>query len=136
MITIEVSGLAELDHQLHALGEEIALKVIRESGEAAMQPVVTEMKRHAGYDAAHSGEHMRDSIRVRTRSRLNDDAWPTLMTFSVGPSSTHTIKALAQEYGTVKQASQPFMRPALDNTIPKIINTLSEHIRRAIKERG
>lgn len=136
MITVSISGLDELERQLQAMGEDIALNVIRDAGKAAMLPVVDDMKRNAGYDPTNTGEHMRDTISVRSRSRLKDGNWPTVMTFSAGPASAHTIKAVAQEYGTVKQAAEPFMRPALDNNIPKIINTLSEQIRQAINRRG
>ncbi|ECT1023555.1 hypothetical protein DPO11_26960 [Salmonella enterica] len=136
MIRLEMTGLDELDRQLQALGEDIALNVIRDAGKAAMVPVEQDMKRNAGYDPSNTGEHMRDSITTRSRSRIKDGNWPTVMTFSTGPSSAHTMKAIAQEYGTVKQVADPFMRPALDNNIPKVINTLSEKIRQAIHKRG
>lgn len=136
MIRLEMTGLDELDRQLQAIGEDIALNVIRDAGKAAMAPVAQDMKRNAGYDPSNTGEHMRDSITIRSRSRIKDGNWPTVMTFSVGPSSAHAMKAVAQEYGTVKQAADPFMRPALDNNIPKVINTLSEQIRQAINKRG
>lgn len=131
-VSVEVEGLAELEKSLLALGENIALNIVRDAGTKAMQPVVDEMIRHAGFNPENDGEHMRDTIRVRSRSRVRDGRWPTLMTFRAGPSAPHTIKARAQEYGTYKQVAIPFMRPALDNNIPKILSTLAREIRAGI----
>lgn len=135
LITIDVTGLAELETRLLSLGEDITLNIVKRAGMKAMQAVVSDMTRNAGYDPKNEGEHMRDTIKVRAKQRMKDSQYPTLMTFSVGPSRPHTIKARAQEFGTYKQTARPFMRPALDNNIPKIINTLTEEIRRGINNK-
>lgn len=132
MITLEMTGLDALEKSLMTLGEDIALNVIKDAGIKAMQPVMADMARNAGYDPANTGEHMRDTIKIRSRSRMKEGRWPTLVTFRVGPSGAHTIKAVAQEFGTRKQVADPFMRPALDNHIPQILNTLAAEIRAGI----
>ncbi|EAO1993192.1 HK97 gp10 family phage protein [Salmonella enterica] len=132
MISIEVTGLEGLEKNLMALGEDIAVKVVRDAGMKAMQPVMNDMKRSAGFNLKNTGEHMRDTIRIRSLNRMTDARWVTMMTFKVGPTTSHTMKARAQEFGTRKQVAKPFMRPALDNNIPKIINTLAQEIRQGI----
>lgn len=131
-ISVEVTGLAELEKSLLGVGEELALNIIRDAGILALQPVVDDMIGGAGYDQTSTGEHMRDTIRIRSRSRMKEGRYPTMMTFRVGPSGKHTIKAVAQEFGTVKQVAGPFMRPALDHNIPAILNTLAREIRAGI----
>ncbi|WP_369406932.1 hypothetical protein [Arsenophonus endosymbiont of Aleurodicus floccissimus] len=42
------------------------------------------------------------------------------------------MKALAQEFGTVKQIALPFIRPALDYHREFILNTLTSEIRNIV----
>lgn len=102
MITIEVKGLQELERQLLAMGDK-AVKVMRNAGREALAPVLEDMKAHAGFDDASAGEHMRDTIKIRSTSRMNDDKYLTVITLRVGPSKKHHMKALAQEFGTINR---------------------------------
>lgn len=133
MIRMEVKGLAELEKQLEALGEKIAVKVLADAGKEAMQIVSDDMRQHAGYDEASPGPHMRDSIKVNSRNRMKDKRWQTVVTIRVGPSKEHAMKALAQEFGTVKQVASPFMRPALDYNRAKILRVLAVRLREGIE---
>ncbi|KAA5961012.1 MULTISPECIES: HK97-gp10 family putative phage morphogenesis protein [Pantoea] len=133
MIRMEVKGLTELEKQLEALGEKVAVKVLAEAGKEAMQIVSEDMRRHAGYDKESSGPHMRDSIKVSSRNRMKNKRWNTVVTIRVGPSREHTQKALAQEYGTSKQVARPFMRPALEYNTAKILRILTVQIREGIQ---
>lgn len=133
MIRMEVKGLKELEYQLQALGEKIAVKVLGNAGKEAMEIVQEDMKQHAGFDESSNGPHMRDSIKTRYQSRMKDTRWFTVVTVRVGPSKAHTMKALAQEFGTVKQVANPFMRPAMDYNRAKILRILSVRIREGIE---
>lgn len=133
MIRMEVQGLQELERQLQALGEKVAGKVLARAGKEAMGIVQADMRQHAGYDEKSPGPHMRDSIKVRSRNRMKDERWQTVVTVRVGPSREHTMKALAQEFGTVKQVASPFMRPALDYNRAKVLRILSVCIREGLK---
>lgn len=133
MIRMEVKGLQELERQLEAMGEKLAVKVLGQAGKEAMEIVSEDMQRHAGYDESSPGPHMRDSIKATYRNRMNDARWKTVVTIRVGPSKVHTMKALAQEFGTVKQVANPFMRPALDYNRAKILRVLSVRIREGIE---
>lgn len=133
MITIEVRGMQELERQLLAMGDK-AVKVMRNAGREALAPVLEDMKAHAGFDDASTGEHMRDTIKIRSTSRMNDDKYLTVITLRVGPSKKHHMKALAQEFGTIKQVAAPFIRPAMDYNKSRILRVLSVELRAGIEQ--
>ena len=133
MITIEVKGLQELERQLMAMGDK-AVKVMRNAGREALAPVLEDMKAHAGFDDASAGEHMRDTIKIRSASRMNDDKYLTVITLRVGPSKKHHMKALAQEFGTIKQVAAPFIRPAMDYNKSRILRVLAVELRAGIEQ--
>ncbi|MBW2956630.1 HK97-gp10 family putative phage morphogenesis protein [Hafnia paralvei] len=133
MITIEVKGLQELERQLLAMGDK-AVKVLRNAGREALAPVLEDMKAHAGFDDASAGEHMRDTIKIRSTSRMNDDKYLTVITLRVGPSKKHHMKALAQEFGTIKQVAAPFIRPAMDYNKSRILRVLAVELRAGIEQ--
>ncbi|WP_435954107.1 HK97-gp10 family putative phage morphogenesis protein [Dryocola sp. BD626] len=133
MIRMEVKGLQDLERQLLALGEKVADKVLASAGKEAMEIVSEDMQQHAGYDESSKGVHMRDNIKTTSRNRMKDSRWNTVVTIRVGLSREHTMKALAQEFGTVKQVPSPFMRPALDFNRAKILRVLAVRIRDGIE---
>lgn len=133
MITIEVKGLQELERQLLAMGDK-AVKVMRNAGREALALVLEDMKAHAGFDDASAGEHMRDTIKIRSTSRMNDDKYLTVITLRVGPSKKHHMKALAQEFGTIKQVAAPFIRPAMDYNKSRILRVLAVELRAGIEQ--
>lgn len=133
MITIEVKGMQELERQLLAMGDK-AVKVMRNAGREALAPVLEDMKAHAGFDDASAGEHMRDTIKIRSTSRINDDKYLTVITLRVGPSKKHHMKALAQEFGTIKQVAAPFIRPAMDYNKSRILRVLAVELRAGIEQ--
>lgn len=133
MITIEVKGMQELERQLLAMGDK-AVKVMRNAGREALAPVLEDMKAHAGFDDASAGEHMRDTIKIRSTSRMNDDKYLTVITLRVGPSKKHHMKALAQEFGTIKQVAEPFIRPAMDYNKSRILRVLAVELRAGIEQ--
>ncbi|ECB7839931.1 HK97-gp10 family putative phage morphogenesis protein [Salmonella enterica] len=133
MIKMEVTGLDELERQLMALGEKVGTKVLRDAGREALKVVEEDMKQHAGYDETSTAQHMRDSIKIRNSNRKSRGS--TVVTLRVGPSKQHYMKALAQEFGTVKQVAEPFIRPALDYNIQTVLRVLAVEIRNGIQNR-
>ncbi|CTQ14950.1 TPA: HK97 gp10 family phage protein [Klebsiella pneumoniae] len=134
MIRMEVKGLDELERQLMALGEKVATKVLRDAGREALKVVEEDMKQHAGFDETSVGPHMRDSIKIRSR-KGSAKYQSTVITLRVGPSKQHHMKALAQEFGTVKQVADPFIRPALDYNLQTVLRVLTVEIRNGIENR-
>ncbi|EHG2549520.1 hypothetical protein J4107_004427 [Salmonella enterica] len=133
MIKMEVTGLDELECQLMALGEKVGTKVLRDAGREALKVVEEDMKQHAGYDETSTAQHMRDSIKIRNSNRKSRGS--TVVTLRVGPSKQHYMKALAQEFGTVKQVAEPFIRPALDYNVQTVLRVLAVEIRNGIQNR-
>ncbi|ECQ0311745.1 HK97 gp10 family phage protein [Salmonella enterica] len=133
MIRMEVQGLKELERQLMALGEKVGTKVLRDAGREALKVVEEDMKQHAGYDETSTAQHMRDSIKIRNSNRKSRGS--TVVTLRVGPSKQHYMKALAQEFGTVKQVAEPFIRPALDYNVQTVLRVLAVEIRNGIQNR-
>lgn len=133
MIKMEVTGLDELERQLMALGENVGTKVLRDAGREALKVVEEDMKQHAGYDETSTAQHMRDSIKIRNSNRKSRGS--TVVTLRVGPSKQHYMKALAQEFGTVKQVAEPFIRPALDYNVQTVLRVLAVEIRNGIQNR-
>ncbi len=133
MIRMEVKGLDELERQLTALGEKVTTKVLRDAGREALKVVQEDMKQHAGFDETSTGEHMRDSIKIRSSTRKARGN--TVVTLRVGPSKKHHMKVLAQEVGTVKQVAAPFIRPALDYNVQTVLRVLTVEIRNGIQNR-
>lgn len=134
MIRMEVKGLDELERQLTALGEKVATKVLRDAGREALKVVEEDMKQHSGFDKESPGPHMRDSIKISSRKGTAKYR-STVITLRVGPSKKHHMKALAQEFGTVKQVAQAFIRPALDHNVQKVLRVLAVEIRNGIQNR-
>uniref|UniRef100_A0A3B0MLR7 Uncharacterized protein n=1 Tax=Arsenophonus endosymbiont of Trialeurodes vaporariorum TaxID=235567 RepID=A0A3B0MLR7_9GAMM len=93
---VEVKGLSELEAALKKLGDQIAVKVLGKAGVEAMKPVLADMKSNAGYNVLNTNEHMRDSIKIRTQSPLNDNKTQTVVTVRVNPSKQHAMKARAR----------------------------------------
>ncbi|WJE88276.1 hypothetical protein [Klebsiella phage Kpn74] len=89
------------------------------------------MKQHAGFDETSAGPHMRDSIKIRSSTRKGKGN--AVVTLRVGPSKQHHMKALAQEFGTVKQVADPFIRPALDYNLQTVLRVLTVEIETALK---
>ncbi|ECW1881019.1 hypothetical protein F3U16_22240 [Salmonella enterica] len=131
MIKMEVTGLDDLERQLMALGEKVGTKVLRDAGREALKIVEEDMKQHAGYDETSTAQHMRDSIKIRNSNRKSRGS--TVVTLRVGPSKQHYMKALAQEFGTVKQVAEPFIRPALDYNVQIVLRVLAVEIRNGIQ---
>ncbi|MEG2829434.1 MAG: hypothetical protein RR903_08160, partial [Edwardsiella sp. (in: enterobacteria)] len=87
------------------------------------------MLSNAGFDEESIGPHMRDSIKIRSTNVAETSRYNTIVTLRVGPSKIHHMKALAQEFGTIKQVAQPFIRPALDYNVQKVQQVLATEIR-------
>lgn len=133
MIKMEVEGLDELERRLISLGEKVGKKVLHDAGREALKIVEKDMKKHAGFDGTSEGQHMRDSIKIYSSTKNMYGV--TVVILKVGPSQQHYMKALAQEFGTVKQVAEPFIRPAMDHNVKAVLNVLAVEIKNGIQAR-
>lgn len=124
-IKIEFPNGKEFDRLLADMDKKVGVKLLRKIGTEAMEPVLTDIIQHAGFDATSSGPHMRDNIKITTQDQTKNSKYPTAVTVRVGVSKAHHIKAWAQEVGTRKQVAEPFFRPGLDYNRQEVLRTLA-----------
>jgi len=131
MLSMEIkfpSG-KDFDRILADIDKKVGVKMLREAGREALRIVEEDMRQHAGFDEKSGGAHMRDSIKIRSTNVAETSTYQTIITLRVGPSKQHHMKALAQEFGTIKQVADPFIRPALDYNVKKVLQVLAAEIR-------
>lgn len=104
-------GSKQLEKQMLTLSLKTGITMLRRSGKAAMEPTRKQMKKGANYDGSSDEKHMRDSITTTTKKGSRTSK-TRAMRFDTGPARAHNQKAIAQEFGTAKQAAKPFVRPA------------------------
>ncbi|HBY9809071.1 TPA: HK97 gp10 family phage protein [Klebsiella aerogenes] len=126
----------DFDRLISEMDKKVSTKLLRDAGRKAMAIVQEDMQQNAGYDESSVGPHMRDTIKIRSStSAVRSERYGTLITFRVGPSKEHHMKALAQEFGTVKQVAKPFIRPAMDYNVEKVLSILAAEIRYGLEGR-
>lgn len=128
-IEIKFPSGKDFDRLLADVDKKMGVKLLRDAGREAMQVVVDDMRQHAGFDETSEGPHMRHSIKTRSTNVAETSKYATIVTLRVGPSKEHHMKALAQEFGTIKQVARPFIRPALDYNVKKVLQVLATGIR-------
>jgi hypothetical protein len=143
---VTLKGWPELER---ALAEELpkatSRNVLTRALKEAAQPMVGKMASLAPYDPAdrdEDGKHLRDTIRAQPakaklarKSGLPRDAG-VMMLVGPGPTGRRArSNAFWQENGTVKQAAQPYVRPAADSegaaTVGRLKDALAEQIEKA-----
>lgn len=128
-IEIKFPSGKDFDRILEAIDKKVGVKLLRDAGREALKVVQQDMLSNAGFDTESIGPHMRDSIKIRSTNVAETSRYNTIVTLRVGPSKAHHMKALAQEFGTVKQVAKPFIRPALDYNVQKVLQVLATEIR-------
>ena len=132
----EFQGLDKLLQRINETDPKKKVAVLRKSARKAMEPVKRDMIRGANI---REGD-LRASIdmRARTGSRRSRNR---VLTISVGPYKKKgrgkagkqlervNAKAIAQEYGTVKQSPEPFIRPALERNRFRVLKNLTRDIK-------
>lgn len=123
----------EFDRLLAEAEKKVSIAALRKAGRDAMEPVLADMKQHAGFDETSAGPHMRNDIKITSVDQTKNTSYPTAVTVRVGVSRAHHIKAWAQERGTRKQVAKPFMRPALDYNRQRVLNILAIRLREELE---
>lgn len=134
-IQIKFPSGKEFDRLLETIDKKVGAKLLRDAGREALQVVLEDMKQHAGFDETSAGPHMRDSIKIRSTNVAETSTYNTIITLRVGPSKQHHMKSLAQEFGTIKQVAKPYIRPAMDYNVQKILQVLATEIRLGLENK-
>lgn len=130
---IKLDGVAELKAALAELGEAVATKVGRKAARSAAVEFQGVVKETAPYrpgertKASAEFGHLRDNIRVRkARSRTAHT-----LTYTVSTGNAYWGSFL--EFGTVRMAAQPWLRPAFDVVAPRLVNVIIDGLKIGIE---
>lgn len=139
---VRVQGFSELDHALGALPKSTAKTVLRRTAIKAAEPIRAAAEANAPRDTGELASHIVTSTKVKNtvgnaeysmamrlgmgksvaRAALIDarrnDPGKSFFQLYIGPTKAKTkkdaIKRIVQEFGSVNQPGQPYMRPAWD----------------------
>ena len=146
----EVEGLKELEKALLELGAELGYKTLRTAGRKAMRPVLDSATQGANEETGALKAAM--AISTKKGSGARGKGGDTAVEIRVGPTRRSITvkaddgskskqklnninqKAIAQEYGTVNQTAEPFLRPALSNNANSVLNSLKTELATAIEK--
>jgi HK97 gp10 family phage protein len=157
--SFKVEGFDELFKAMDELAQEIGKaktdNIWRKAVGYAFLPVLEQARDAAPTDTGQLKQHVymkvqRPSARDKSSSRYQGESFMARVT--VGPKRiesiehTHITKkgkekttyqnppvALAMEFGTAKVSAQPFMRPALENNVDRVISRLGYSVMAAIE---
>lgn len=132
-MTIKVEGLKELDRALSEMKTATARGVVRRTMMKALQPMADEASRLAPDDPRTNGQDLHRSIKVGDalkagRSMLTKGFGfkDGQVTVWMGPTREGYPQAIMQEFGTVNQPAQPYMRPAWDGGKDALLDGLAK----------
>lgn len=137
-VTMKVEGFAELEQQLKKLAEGyradlVARNTLVRATKEALVPVYQTAYSLAAYDESNIDNiHMRDTLRIDARiptgrDKLSEYVKDTDVVIGV-VSAKKSAVSLANEFGTAKMAARPFLIPALESNIQKVLDNLKSEL--------
>ena len=157
-VSLKVEGFKELDEALGNLKKATARTVMRRALAKAAQPIIDEMRRlapvlsgrlrnsirtgkitkgvadasAAAYrDVIQAGGDSREAMRALREVRRSASVGMAFEYLNIGPD-TSAPHAHLVEFGTVRQAPQPFVRPAFDGRWRDALAIIGEALREEI----
>lgn len=146
---VKVEGLRDLERALSELPKATGKNVLRRVARGALEPMAAQAKAKAPDDPATAAPDLRRSITIsekRTRRakkstarRLVGGKWrsdpSTGIEMAMGPASGGGVLnyATLQEFGTVKMAANPYMRPAWDSGAQGALDYIKDSLRTEIE---
>jgi HK97 gp10 family phage protein len=134
-VTIRVEGLKELDRALSEMKTATARGTVRRAMLKALQPMADEASRLAPDDPRTTGQDLHRSIKVGDALRAGRSMMTKGFGFGdgqvtvwMGPTREGYPQAIMQEFGTVKQPAQPYMRPAWDAGKTQLLEDFSTNM--------
>lgn len=129
---VKLSGFKELNKTLNELPRAVHSGVLRRAGTKAMQPMADLATRLAPNDPATvAPDDLATSITLSSRAKagrggLEASERGTRANVHMGPSSAlpRYARALVMEFGSFKDAAQPYMRPAFEQDGAAVLDRL------------
>lgn len=127
-LKVDAKGLRELQSQLDELPKATSRNVLARAGIKAMRRIETRAKELAPVDDGQ----LRNSITTQKAKaqRVSATRFAQGVTIETGPTGKRPAggNAAWQEFGTVKMAANPFMRPAADGEGPAVMADLKQEL--------
>lgn len=135
----EVEGLKELEKALLALGKDVGVKTLRGAAREAMKPVLSAAQTNISVDTGDAKSALAISARknrAKTGIVVSVGATKKKATKKQGGKVFANVnqKVIALEYGTSKQKATPFLRPALENNVSKVLSVLKTSLKTKIDQ--
>lgn len=149
-VKIQVEGLKELGERLQKLDKDMAGRVVRAATAAAANVV----KKAAIQNAPISSEphqlgrrkdqiaqpgNLRKNIIIRRlppAQRTSTEEYIVTIRAGSGKVPKDAFYGKFVEFGTVKMAPRPFLRPAIDNNVQAAIDAMKERIVKRLEKAG
>ena len=145
---MKVEGLRECERALAELPKATGKNVLRRIAKGALQPMADDARVKAPDDPSTSAPDLPTSIVVsekrtarakkRSTTRFVKGKFrasaSTGIEMAMGPKSGGGVLnyATLQEFGTMKMAANPYMRPAWDSGAQKALDYIKDNLREAI----
>lgn len=132
---LKIKGLRECEAALSQLPKATGKNVLRRVGRARLEPMRDDAAAKAPDDPNTSGAaDLSSSIKIRNgkakvrliQGKFRADS-SSGISLTLGPSKA-AFHGKFQEWGTVKQAAQPFMRPAWDAGARKVVEGIRDDL--------
>lgn len=135
-IMMKVEGLAELERKMHQLGQKLGRRALRASTNAGIQVIKKEARSLA---PVRTGRLSKKAIYVK-RSRRQSSA--TRETYILGVRLGRKEQQKGRdafywfylEFGTIKMAARPFLRPAFEKKKYEAIEKFKEKMRERLRQ--
>jgi HK97 gp10 family phage protein len=128
--TFEVEGLKELDNALGELPKATARNVLLRVLKGEGAPITETAKQLAPDDPRTGGKDLHTSIVMKTtKARKRVQA----VEVEIGPT-TAKFYGIFHEFGTAKMAAHPFMRPAFDGQVSRVLAGIKDRLREEIEK--
>lgn len=124
-LTFNVIGLREVSEGLAELSRSVSTRVMREALTAGGEVLAKEMRANAPVDTGGLREGINVSSKLTTRQARSRTKQAEVEVF-VGPSGG--AKSVVQEFGSVEQEPQPYIRPAWDKKQRQFLQVAADHV--------
>lgn len=135
-MTIRIDGFKELDAALQEMKTATARGTVRRAMMKAFQPMADEASRLAPDDPRTPAPDLHRTIKVGDAMKAGRSMFVKGFGFNdgqvtvwMGPTKEGYPQAIMQEFGTVNQPAQPYMRPAWDAGKDRLLEDLGSGLK-------
>lgn len=135
---VKLTGFKELNDVLVQMGEDLcyaktARRVLIPAVKAAMQPVLQSARLLVPFDENNdTTKHLRDTLRLNARVPTQKDQRSMYADKNAVAIAIVSVKsdkrAISQEFGNHQVTGKPYIRPALEGNIDRVLRILSSFL--------